>query len=495
MRRCTWVLLLRERGVAVWRVTRHGARQVAEHASDEAGRAACIRSLREARGQAVALLVDLHGERFAVDSIPCLRGAERRTLLARRLAQRFAGPGYHYSRGLGRAAHGREKLFLACLRPDLLEPWLEAPERAGAFLAGVCSFPLLLSEWVSRWRPEGGECLLVNRVEGGARVSYFQEGCLRFSDSVEAPPEDSGSGPGDDFQWLLRQLEELPRRLLEAAYRARDAPPLELLLVATAACHDALRRADLAALGIRLSWLKPERAARRLGQVGAASAPDGLFVRGLARRSPPNHYAAEALLRPWRRQRRELLLSATACVLLPISLVGVIGLVYKGLRLERELLALRPAAAVSAAAPAPPSQSAFSQWPGLPWRKLYRGPSSGGLLRRLDVALRKIPELRLEELHWSLPPLVDPGQVQHDLSPRSLARSFELRARARLAPLEPRQQLATWRRLDTVLRALFPGAQVQALEWPVDPDPRAGLEGRLAKSPEPAQVFFLVRQP
>ena len=76
MRRCIGVLLLRERGVAVWRVTRHGARQVAVHSGDEAGRTACTRSLRVARGQAVSLQVDLHGERFAVADIPGGPGAK-----------------------------------------------------------------------------------------------------------------------------------------------------------------------------------------------------------------------------------------------------------------------------------------------------------------------------------------------------------------------------------------------------------------------------------
>lgn len=513
--------MLREHAAALWHVTRTGARVVATHGSDAAGRAAFAHTLRPARGEAVQLLADLHGERFALDSIPRLRGRERHALLARRLGQRFAGPGFYHSRGLGRTKEGREALFLACLRLELLQPWLAVPEAAGVCLAGACSLPLLLPllpplfsvRFPRRPRREIKECLFLNLSEGGARISYLLDGCVLFSHSVEAPHDAVGnnatwdSDARQDLQWLGGALEADLRRLPEEARRKRDAEPLQLLLLAPAASSKALHALDMEALGLRPRWLDPEWAARRMGLRGSGVTPDSLLVRCLAQRPRLNHYAPLELPRTWRLRQRKRMLRAAACACLPLGLAGAALLSGTGLQLKRERHALL-ASGVFASPPEPVARAPDPEF-SPPWEKLSHGPDSGSLLRRLEAALRRAPELSLQEVRWSLPTIpevIGPKGIGPNVTesrgggpvegqPASLA--FELHVRALLTAFEPRRQLEVWQRLEATLGKLFPGTLVQALEWPVPPEPGAALEGRLGGNSPAAttQVLFLVRRP
>src|SRR5205085_403677 len=131
----------------LYRAERHGLELVGKFSADEAGLEAFGAHLRGERSALLAVLADLAGEDFHEEQIPCVRGADRQALLARRLAQRYRDTRLAAALPLGvvQAAERRnERVLLASFtNTQQLAPWLDALEEAGARLAGVYSAPLL----------------------------------------------------------------------------------------------------------------------------------------------------------------------------------------------------------------------------------------------------------------------------------------------------------------------------------------------------------------
>lgn len=130
------------------------------------------------------LLADVVEEGYQFESVPFVRGADRRAVVSRKLSQLFYGSPLAAALSQGRETQGRRDermLFAALTRPQSFEPWLSALRAAQARLAGLYSVPLVSTALVRKIAPHLERCLLVSVGRSGIRQSYFDGGRLRFA--------------------------------------------------------------------------------------------------------------------------------------------------------------------------------------------------------------------------------------------------------------------------------------------------------------------------
>ena len=151
---------------------------------DEAGPAAFGRILLNQTARPVWLLVDSVDEDYRLESLPHVWGKSRQEMLERKLRQLYRGQPFCTAWRQGRAAGGRRDdhfLFTALSDSDWLTPWLSVIQSAGFPLAGVTLISSAAQALLNRLKIRDPQVMLVSRLSAGLRLSYFQDGLLRFS--------------------------------------------------------------------------------------------------------------------------------------------------------------------------------------------------------------------------------------------------------------------------------------------------------------------------
>lgn len=151
-----------------------------------------------------SVLADLAEEGFHLETLPFVRGKDRRAMLARKGSQHLFGSPYITELPLGREASGRRDeriLFLGLTRPATVEPWLDALSAAQAPLSGILTLPLLADRLASRLGIAATDnVLLVLLTPAGIRQIYFERGRLRFSRLATVP-----EGAANDLPHTLQE--------------------------------------------------------------------------------------------------------------------------------------------------------------------------------------------------------------------------------------------------------------------------------------------------
>ena len=104
-------------------------------ANNGAGRQRFAAYLASHANDVFVMVADLAEEGFQVETIPYLRGADRKTVIARKLGQSFFTAPLTAAQSLGHARSARkdERLLLTALtNREFLQPWLDALARAFA---------------------------------------------------------------------------------------------------------------------------------------------------------------------------------------------------------------------------------------------------------------------------------------------------------------------------------------------------------------------------
>jgi hypothetical protein len=131
----------------------------------------------------IHLLLDLVEEDFRHETIPHVRGANHRALIARKFEHHFPNTPFRQFQHLRRRRDGRcddEILLSALTNPQRITPWLEILHRMRTPLVGVYSAANVSAALLSPTQKE--HTLLISwQKHAGLRQSYFQQGHLRFS--------------------------------------------------------------------------------------------------------------------------------------------------------------------------------------------------------------------------------------------------------------------------------------------------------------------------
>jgi hypothetical protein len=179
-----FLVYLSPRGGAVLKGRVRKLEWLGELPGGESGLAAFSRVLLNQATRPVWLLVDSVDEDYRLESLPHVWGKARQEMLQRRLRQLYRGQPYCSAWRQGREPGGRRDdryLFTALNDSDWLTPWLAAIQSAGFPLAGVSLISSAAQALLNRLKIRDPQVMLVTRQNEGLRLSYFQDGLLRFS--------------------------------------------------------------------------------------------------------------------------------------------------------------------------------------------------------------------------------------------------------------------------------------------------------------------------
>lgn len=297
---------LSDRHLALYEIASSGWRLLREFAAGEAAELPAYLP----PNQPFHLLADLVEMEFRCETVPWVRGRDRRDLHQRKIEQTFPATSFRHAASLGRepGRHGREKLLLSAItHPALLHNWLKPLGEHRLPLAGIAGLPMLQQRLAVALAGADNpqHLLIVVQGHGGIRISYFHARELRFSRLAAAA--------GSHIPLAQAVHEEAVRTrqyLLSLHLLERNDPLTAICLLPDTQIAD-WEAADPAAEGIEFRLLGLAEAARLAGlkPAEAGRSSEDLCIALLLKSHFPNHFAPAAERRDFQfhRLRRTLL--------------------------------------------------------------------------------------------------------------------------------------------------------------------------------------------
>ena len=362
------------------------------------------------RGAIVQLVADLAGEDFHEDRIPILRGAERRAVIERRLAQRYPGTQLAAALSLGQTGDERrsERLLLTSFNdPQPLLGCLAAIERAGVRVVSLHSTALLAPLLAARLGMARETLCLMSANRAGLRQSFIENGRLHLSRLASISDGVTASLVRTETERMLKYLGTLRTQPKHAA------PRVLVLVPQTERTH--LSRTLGAGAGITFATLGLADAARRIGvrRLPEDAGAELLYLH-LAARGAPKEQFLQGKNRHgylvWRLQRS----------IVGAGLAGFLGCgAYAATaRLEQSMVRERiegarhdvtatrdQLARISARIPATQVSIEALKGSALEFRRIAARSTSPELaLAHVSRALDQAPQIELDSLAWNAEP-------------------------------------------------------------------------------------------
>ncbi len=483
-----------------------------EFANSESGWNAFATYLQQAPNTPLRVLVDVVEEEYRQDTVPHVRGADRRAVLSRKFARLFRSTPYSLALFQGRENDGRRDdrvLLTALTKPDTLTPWISQILSHRVPLAGIWSLPVLSQALLGKLQAKSSNVLFISvQQASGLRQTFFRDGHLKISRLAQMPR--IGAVPYASY--LLAELAKLRRYLSSLALISRDSP-LAIYLLSHGALLQDLETHCKNTDGEHYYLVDTEEFASRLGLPASLATPyaDALFAQLLLTDAPKEHYAQAEESRYFRLHQANLGLIAASLLLL----VGSAG--WSGLRLleavglkqqaqdaaqksvfyrERFALARRdlPPTVVEASA----IKTAVEAVATL--RELKASPVSAWQL--LGAALSARPTITLDELRWyrTFDPNQDPAHTEQKTDAKiPLSAEYRYYAVSTLAAHfdnfagDYRAAIAQIDELAAALRAEPTVHHVEVENYPVDLRPAATVSGTSEIASGNATAAFTLR--
>src|SRR5256885_16538122 len=266
---------------------------------NEKGVAEFSRYAAGAPGSLFYLLADMVEEDFFQENIPYVRGAGRRALLARKLAQRYRDAALALPLSLGSETHaGRREeriLYMSFTNTQVFQPWLEALHSNDASVVGVFSVALVAAQTGKRLGFKGGRYLIVSRQQGGLRPAYSENGRIRFSRCGRVDLSDPRVIAQDCAAESLR----IQQYLVNSRILPRDAPALDVLVLAPGEQKALYDAACVNSARLQFHVHDLDKVAHSLGlkSAPAGTLAESLFLHVLAAYPSGEQYADDRLRR------------------------------------------------------------------------------------------------------------------------------------------------------------------------------------------------------
>lgn len=463
------LLYLAPDGLHCYRLRRRTTEHVGQFAPDAIGQEAFSQWLEEsAVNTAFTLLVDLPDERFRIETLPHVRGPDRRRLRERRQAQLFPDTPYVAHQYLAPEPSGRREervLFAALNRPSAIDPWLTILERHGHRLKRLIPMPFLAATAIPHLPATPGTFLLALQTPAGLRISCFDGRKLLLS---RLHPVPSHLTPPLS-EWMA-EAREAHRHLLNQRLVAHDtqctcyllAPPQDDM---SPALESAIPHGDLHFILKDPAHLLP-------GTSQSASRAEGclpMLLQLLHRHSRLVQATPARFLLTHQLHQIGLALQATAVVILLACAALAIANMREIQSLEQRSTAAK--ARGDAAEQALTTLAASSPTPPHPLEQLqitletlqHLDTASSGpepALRQLAAALSPIPDFVLRRIDWSTNGNADPTKGA-SASGQTLTLDFAL------PPEGTRERTGHARRILTALGTI-PHAHLHTEHVPVE---------------------------
>jgi len=431
-------------------------------------------------GIPVAIAVDTVDELYRHDPLPRAHGPDRREMTERRLRQIIHQSPY---RAALRQGHLREDgqrdryLMMGLTNPEIIAPWLDIMHVRGSYLAGIWLLPALSMPLARQLRLTRARLLLVSEQTGGLRLTYLEDGELRFS---RLAPVD-GSQYENPLESYAEEIERTRQALVGQRLLARTEQLRTVLLDplnTLSELHTFLPESS----GFQCESIQRGQLLDTLGLPPTllAESADALYLSLL-----PGAPASANLMTPGQRElaRTRWLgrgLRHAALAWVGISLLACVVLLLDAWRLdhdsaerlrvthhlrEQERVLLEDA---GGAAAIHRRLDALAAWQVVSDRDHSPGSSFHAVLAAAEATGDILPR----RLDWSSRGM--------DGGPES-----SLALEGEIAPFDGQFRIAQQRveALKTGIQARLPaGSRVEVARWPLDTSPAHGLEGEFGHS-------------
>lgn len=466
--------------------------------ADEHGHDQFDRYLVQTPNDPLYVLADLVEEEYRQDTIPHVRGADRRAVLQRKQARLFRGTAYCHAIAQGREPEGRRDdrvLLTALVKPELVTPWLDRIAAHRIALAGILSLPIQSGQLLPVLGANGANVLLVTlHGSGGLRQTFFRD--RQFKLSRLAPLPRAGTVPIGAH--LMGELDKLRRYLSSLGLLATSAP-LQIYILAHGDWLEAIASRCQDTSDERYLLVDVAEVGRKLGIGGVLTSPysDLLFAQMVLATPQRNHYARREEMRYFSLYRARLgLLAASFAVLL--AGVGWGGFdMLEGLSYQRQAAATRQQADYYQVrndterrglppTPAEPQDIRAAVDLVAELRRYKTTPLP--LLRVLSSALDTFGTVDVDHLDWRASPAgtgrgaaaaVTPGCEA--LTAAAQCHSAEMTGHIRGFDNDPRGATELVEQFVAQLRAMPQVRAVTVTRWPIDTRPSVNLSGDAGK--------------
>jgi hypothetical protein len=431
-------------------------------------------------GLPMLLVADTVDEDYRSEALPHVTGRARDELLTRKLKQVFRNARFLGAWRQERETSGRRDdryLLAAFADADWLTPWLAVLHRERVPLSGITPLALACQHLLEKLRINEPHMLLVFRLSYGLRLSYYQNGLLRFSRLIggDTPTQLPGSAADDIAK---TQLYLTGQRILP-----REARLHVLLFDPSGQLHSAQAQLNAdPAFSARLLDISSLARALRIPDDFLLATPQIAPLAAIAGETLQLNLAPPELLQHHTefRWRRGLHAAAAGIALLGLGATAAYWLSAQDMnsqaqqsqqqqqQLDRRYRAIAQTFPVQAPAP-----EQLAQTVTLARRIDARQPGVNTLLAAIAQAWETAPEIVLENLRWS-GDVATPGAVRIEID-------------AALTPFDGNYH-AAMQRIERLIRSLEAVPRVHEVSLtnsPVNADSSSTLSGKtLVASPD-----------
>src|SRR3990172_5479352 len=268
------------------------------------------------------VVADVADEDFFQESIPYVRGKDRRTLLGRKIAQRYRDTSLALALSLGTQKGTRREeriLFSSFTNTQQFQPWLVVLRTNEARLVGVYSLALIAPLVAKHLKLTATRYILESLQHGGMRHSYVEDGQIRFSRLGRADPAD----PRAAAEACAAESNRILQYLINLRILPREMAPLDVVALAPASHRQAYESAWGDNPRLKLKLIDLESACKTAGLKSAPTEMLGerLFLHVLALAQPAEQFAGDAMRRFYHLSRAPLPLLSGAMAVCAFSLL------------------------------------------------------------------------------------------------------------------------------------------------------------------------------
>ena len=456
------------------------------------GLTAFQRLLIQRSGRPVRVVLDSVDEDYRVDVLPHVRGPAREEMISRKLKQVFRNTAFAGAWRQVRENEGRRDdryLLAAVTDADWLKPWLAVIDNARVPLEGITLLSIACQSLLKLLHVREAHALLAYRLGTGLRLSYYQDGLLRFSRLL------AGETPTQGPAWAAEEISKTQLYLMGQRMLPREARLQVLLLDASGSLSSALAplNAD-PAFNARI--LDPQSLARALRMPDAFlnSAPEIAPLAAIAGEPLLLNLAPSALTHRYTeyRWRRGIHMTTLAIAVAGIIFTGIQWLrmldlddATRQMQIEQQQIEALYRNATRAFLPTPVGAEQLRETIVLAQQLENARATPTPTLAFLSRMLDGQPGITLKQIRWQDAALATPA----------VAGERHLEMEAELNPFDGNYRIAM-ARIETLMAQLRrqPGVvEVVLVRSPVNTASSAALSGNTRSGNAPLQAAFALK--
>ena len=174
-------------------------------ANDESGLESFPEFLKSTGNALAYIAADTVEEDYRFDTLPHATGADRTSLLDRKIRQYYRSTRFVSALSRGRGGDKRRDdryLFSALTNPGLIDPWITAIAQHGSPVAGVYLVSMLTAALLPKLGITAPRVLIAAPHSSGLRLTFYKDGEFYSSRLTRPVPKD----PKDAAQMLFTEL-------------------------------------------------------------------------------------------------------------------------------------------------------------------------------------------------------------------------------------------------------------------------------------------------